>query len=308
MWYVICDKGSWGLWGLRSRTGRLSRIESRGEKLLEFYFFKVILLRDMKIIEKYAKSLYTKTKIPSLDYTVNQYVGCEHGCVYCYAKFINRWKNYGEWGSWVEVKKNAPILAKKYVRGKVSMSTVSDPYQPIEEKLKLTRSVLENMDKDTDLSILTKSDLITRDIDIFRQFKNIEAGFTLNGFSEEMRKILEPGAPPHKNRISALKLLRDNHIRTYCFISPVLPLLTDVKKVISDTEGLVDYYIVEFINVSLAGMKFKNILEKLFPETYRIIRNKKNMLDFIETTKSYLIENNVPVSNLITHRDKRVSP
>ncbi len=259
----------------------------------------------MKIIEREAKSIYTKTKIPGLDYTINQYVGCGHRCVYCYAKFINKWKNYGEWGSWVEVKSNAPILAKKNVKGNVSMSSVSDPYQPLEGELFLTRDVLENMDRDINLSILTKSDLITRDIDILRQFKNLEAGLTVNGFSDDVRKILEPGAPPHEARISALKFLKDEGISTYCFISPVIPLLTKVKKVVMDTKGLVNNYIVEFINFSLAGYEFKKILKSRFPETIRVIQNKKLMWNYIDTISSYFNRNNVPVSDFITHMGKR---
>ncbi len=259
----------------------------------------------MKIVEREAKSLYTKTKIPTLDYTVNQYVGCQHACLYCYAKFINKWKNHGEWGSWVEVKKNAPILARKRVRGKVSMSSVSDPYQPIEKELRLTRRVLENMDKGIDLSILTKSDLVTRDIEILGQFKNLEVGLTINAFSEEVKKILEPGAPTHKARISALKFLKDEGIHAYCFISPVIPLLTNVKKVLMDTDGLVNYYIVEFINLSLAGEKFKNILRNQFPETYKVLQNKNMMWNYIETIRAYFIRNNVPVSDFITHMGKR---
>jgi len=259
----------------------------------------------MKIIEKEAKSIYTKTKIPGLDYTINQYVGCGHRCVYCYAKFINKWKNYGEWGSWIEVKSNAPILVRKNVKGNVSMSSVSDPYQPLEKELCLTRDVLKNMDKDIDLSILTKSNLVTRDIDILGEFKNIEVGLTVNGFSDDVRKTLEPGAPPHKERVNALKMLRDAGISTYCFISPVIPMLTMLKKTVKDTRNLVDYYIIEFINFSLAGYEFKKILKNRFPETIRVIQNKKLMWNYIDTIKSYLTRNNVPVSDFITHMGKR---
>jgi len=78
-----------------------------------------------------------------------------------------KWKPYGEWGSWVEIKENAPELARKHVKGSVVMSSISDPYQPLEGKLKLTRRVLRYMDKRNELSILTKSPLILRDVDIY---------------------------------------------------------------------------------------------------------------------------------------------
>jgi len=268
------------------------------------FIYKMIYI-SMKIIEREAKSIFTKTKIPGLDYTINQYVGCEHKCLYCYAKFINKWKNYGDWGSWIEVKSNAPELVRKKVKGTVSMSSVSDPYQPIEKELCLTRNVLINMDKDTELSILTKSDLVTRDIDVLKEFKNLEVGLTISGFSDGVRKILEPYAPHHEARVSALKMLKEAGIKTYCFISPVIPMLTMVKKSVMDTVDFVDSYIIEFINFSLSGDKFKKIIRNEFPETLKVIRNTKLMWNYIDTISSYLYRNNIPVSAFVTHMKKR---
>jgi len=122
----------------------------------------------VKLIKTTAKKLYIKTKIPGIDYVLNHYVGCEHNCAYCYAKFICRWKKHGKWGTWVEAKINAPELAKKFIEGKVAMSSISDAYQQIEKELNLTRKVLENIDKRTNLEILTKSDLALLDIDLFK--------------------------------------------------------------------------------------------------------------------------------------------
>lgn len=142
-----------------------------------------------KIIKINAKSIFTKTKTPSAKYVINQYIGCEYACTYCYAKFMCRWKNHGKWGDWVEAKINAPELAKKIVNGKVIMSSVSDPYQPAEKELQLTRRILQSMDKRTELSILTKSDLITRDIDLLKQFKKIEVGLTINTFEGNTKDL-----------------------------------------------------------------------------------------------------------------------
>lgn len=256
----------------------------------------------MRIIQRVAKAIYTKTKIPGLDYTVNQYVGCGHRCIYCYAKFIMKWKNYGEWGNWVEVKVNAPELVKKYVKGNVSMSTVSDPYQPIERELKLTRRALQNMDKRTKLSILTKSDLVLRDIDVIKKFKNIEIGLTINGFTENIRKILEPGAPSHDQRISALRKMKQEGINTYCFISPVIPGLTDIERVLRDTSGVSQYYTIEFINMGLAGQKFRDVLRKISPDSLTIIEDNRRMINFIIEIEEMIKERNIPVSDIITHQ------
>ncbi|MCK4915123.1 MAG: radical SAM protein, partial [Candidatus Eisenbacteria sp.] len=95
-----------------------------------------------------CKTLMTKSKIPSLDYAINPYLGCEHGCAYCYATFMARFSDIkDEWGSFVGVKENAPeVLRKEIPRrrpGVVSFGTVCDAYQPVEERYGITRSCLE---------------------------------------------------------------------------------------------------------------------------------------------------------------------
>jgi DNA repair photolyase len=256
----------------------------------------------MKIIGREAKSIYTKTKMASEEYTINQYVGCGHLCIYCYARYINKWKEYGEWGTWIEVKMNAAELAREKVDGEVSMSSVSDPYQPVEKEMQLTRRVLENMDKDTELSILSKSDLVLRDIDILKKFRNLSVGLTVNCFPEKVRKIFEPCAPSNEKRIKTLKKLRREGIRTYCFISPVIPRLTEVRDVLSKTRGIVNYYLIEILNTRLGGEKLKNILKDRFPESYEYLSDRKKMENFVELLKNYLEKNEIPVAAFINHR------
>ena len=83
---------------------------------------------DIKVTKVKAKRDFTRTKIPGGDYVINQYVGCQHACRYCYAKFMCRWYNYGKWGSLVVVKENLPeLVRRKSVERKVYMSSVSDP-------------------------------------------------------------------------------------------------------------------------------------------------------------------------------------
>lgn len=256
----------------------------------------------MKIIERDAKSIYTRTKLPGIEYTINQYVGCGHRCVYCYARYMSRWKDYGQWGTWIEVKKNAPELVRKRVEGEVSMSSVSDPYQPVEKEIALTRRVLENMNKDTEISILTKSDLILRDIDILEKFKNLNVGLTINCFSEKTRKILEPHAPSSERRIEALKKLNKKGIKTFCFISPVIPGLTEVRKTLRKTKNIVNYYIIEVLNTRLGGENLKKILEDKFPESYEYLRDRKKMEKFAESLDNYLEGQKVPIAAFISHR------
>lgn len=255
----------------------------------------------MKIFEKEAKSIYTRTKLPGTEYTINQYVGCGHRCAYCYARYMSRWKEYGQWGTWIEVKTNAPELARGKVKGEVSMSSVSDPYQPLEKETQLTRRVLENMDKDIILSILTKSDLVLRDIDILKKFNNISVGLTVNCFPEKVRKILEPHAPPNEKRIKALKKLNKEGIDTYCFISPVIPKLTEVREVLKKTREIVSYYLIEVLNTRLGGENLREILKDKFPESYAYVKDRKKMEKFAELLKNYLEEAKAPVAAFIGH-------
>jgi len=199
-----------------------------------------------------------------------------------------KWRpdNYGKWGEWVEAKVNAPELVKeKYVDGWVYMSSVSDPYQSIEKKLKLTREVLENLDKRIRLSILTKSDLVLRDIDIFKKFENIEVGLTINSFNGLLKKVFEPFSPANEKRIRALKILKENKIKTYTFVSPIIPGLIDLEDVIKKTKDFTDFYWFEIINIRLAGEEFIKILKKKFPKSFEIIKDKAKFDNFIKECK-----------------------
>ncbi len=258
----------------------------------------------VKLIKTIANSIYTKTKIPDVDYVLNHYVGCEHNCTYCYAKFMCRWKPYGKWGSWVEAKMNAPELAKKFISGSVAMCSVSDAYQPVEKELKLTRDVLQNLDKRTNLSILTKSDLVLRDIALFKKFENLSVGLTINGFSGKTKELFEPNSPGNEARLHALKILNENGIKTYGFISPVIPGLTDLKSLNENSCDFVDYYIVEILNLNAAGDEFKKMLKEKYPESYEIMTDKERYEKFIKDVKEILIKKGVKVLQLVTHYPK----
>jgi len=258
----------------------------------------------MKLIKTKAKEIFTKTKLPGCDLVVNQYVGCEHACLYCYAKFIARWRpaDYGKWGDWVEAKMNAPELVKgKHVDGLVYMSSISDPYQPIEKELKLTRKVLENLDRNTNLSIQTKSDLVLRDLDILKEFKNVEVGFTINSFSKEQKEIFEPAASSNEARAKALGILKDNGIRTFAFVSPIIPGLIDLRSVIKETKTLVDYYWFEYLNIRGAGSEFMRILKEHFPGSHEILMDKKKFSEFMAESKSIIVSKKVRIRGIERH-------
>ena len=165
-----------------------------------------------------------------MDYCINPYVGCFHGCRYCYATFMKRFTGHTEpWGSFVDIKTNAPEVLHRQLRtaaaGHVLISSVTDPYQPMEEKYKLTRRCLEVLlPHQPSVNVLTKSPLILRDLDLLKQFKAITVGFTVGTDNDEIRRVFEPHAPPVEARIQALKTLFEAGLKTYVFIGPLLPM------------------------------------------------------------------------------------
>lgn len=177
-----------------------------------------------------AKSILSKSGIEGIAYSVNPYVGCSHGCRYCYAAFMKRFSGHQEpWGRFVDAKINAAsILEKQLVKtakGIVLMSSVTDPYQPLEKKLGLTRTCLQTlMRHDFPLHVLTKSPLVLRDIDIFSAFSAVEVGITVTTDDEKIRHLFEPYAFSISDRIIALKQLFEAGVKTYAFLGPILPM------------------------------------------------------------------------------------
>ena len=176
----------------------------------------------------HAKSVLNKSKI--FDYCVNPYTGCQINCRYCYARlFMKRYSGHKEpWGKFVDVKINAAeVLEKQLARAKkgvVWISSVCDPYQPVEETYAVTRQCLEILAaKQFPVNIQTKSTLILRDLDVLQEFEHVEAGFTITTDDEAVAKQFEPGAPPIKQRIAALQKIRSAGIQTFAFIGPILP-------------------------------------------------------------------------------------
>ena len=158
-----------------------------------------------------AKAVLTKTGIGGYDFCINPYVGCEHGCSYCYASFMKRFTGHPEpWGAFVDVKVNGPEVLRRQLKrikgGSVLVGTVTDPYQPAEREYGITRGCLEAL-KDTALEVylLTRSPLCLRDMDLFRDFPSLEVGLTVSTDKEEMRRLFEPFAPPIRSRVDALK-------------------------------------------------------------------------------------------------------
>jgi DNA repair photolyase len=178
-----------------------------------------------------SRTVLTRTGIPGYDWCLNPYVGCEHGCSYCYASFMKRFTGHLEpWGRFVDAKANAPEALRRQLRrirgGSVLVGTVTDPYQPLERRYRLTRGCLEALAEGAfEVGVLTRSPLCLRDVDVFRRFgERISVGLSITTDDDRVRKLFEPHAPPIGARVEALRALRREGIRTYAFAGPLLPM------------------------------------------------------------------------------------
>lgn len=187
------------------------------------------------ITEKTCKTFLNPSGIPGCDLAANPYVGCEHACVYCYAKFMKRFTGHDEpWGTFVDVRTNAAEAAAKQLRnGKlrgrsVMIGTVTDAWQPAEKKYRIMRELLPLFaENGLRVSVLTKSSLVLRDVDLLSAMGDVEVGMTITGTDERARKAFEPGASPYEERWIALEELAERGVKTYAFIGPALPGVTD---------------------------------------------------------------------------------
>ena len=229
-----------------------------------------ILLREklgnINIYAKKSQSLLNKATgfISAYDFTLNPYRGCQYGCSYCYAAaFSPNPQMRADWGNWVIIKENAAQLLRKEltrwqkkhedVSPKIYMSTVTDPYQPIESKWEITRDLLEIMvEYKTTLVIQTRSPIITRDIDFLQRLKNLAINMSIPTGSESVRKDFEPRSPSIKARLNALKKIKQNINPNQGYmpklavtITPTLPTLPKQQNSFIEQLQIVDRVVLQ---------------------------------------------------------------
>jgi len=191
------------------------------EKLIQYSTPRSLLNKGTGFLAGYSHSL-------------NPYTGCAFGCSYCYVRQmpVSVFRQ-AEWGTWVDVKQGAAALfqrelhrAKKRGAVTIFMSSSTDPYQPVEYKEQITRSLLEVMAADPPdfLLVQTRSPLVTRDIDLLKQLgSKVRVSMTVETDRDDMRKLFSPEAPPIQARLRALRELADAGVATQAAVAPILP-------------------------------------------------------------------------------------
>jgi DNA repair photolyase len=243
-----------------------------------------------------AKTILSKSKV--YPYVINPYTGCQHGCSYCYARFMKRVTGHKEpWGEFVDVKVNAADLLRIEIRKKkparVWVSGVCDPYQPLEAHYKLTRQCLEILAQNRwPVTVQTRSPLVLRDIELLKQMslpggpspnaslpglgappaisqasEILEVGFSVTTADDEVRKLFEPHAPPIGARLEALGELHRAGIRTFVMVAPMLPGAQGLGELLA---GRADYLLLDRLNYHYADWIYRRygLEDKLAPEFF----------------------------------------
>ena len=198
-----------------------------------------------------VKSVVTKSNLPVCEYSVNPYVGCTHGCRYCYASFMKRFTGHAEpWGGFLDVKHWPEIKRpEKYAGKELFIGSVTDPYLPQEERYQRTRALLVQLQgSGAKISIATKSDLVLRDLDLIRTFPDARVSWSINTLDEAFQGDMD-GAVSIERRLAAMKAFHSAGVRTTCFISPIFPGITDVKAVIDRAKAQCNLIWLENLNL-----------------------------------------------------------
>ncbi|MEQ9225726.1 MAG: PA0069 family radical SAM protein [Parvibaculum sp.] len=196
------------------------------------------------VTEEAARHIITRNSSPDIpfDRSVNAYRGCEHGCVYCFARPTHAYMGLSpglDFESKLFAKPNAAELLRKelakpgYQVAPIAMGTNTDPYQPIEQRYRITRSLLEVLSEfNHPVTILTKSARITRDIDILSSLAKrnlVRVALSVTTLDPKLARALEPRASTPARRIEAIKLLSESGIPTDAMIAPIIPALNDAE-------------------------------------------------------------------------------
>lgn len=266
----------------------------------------------MVVKEIQVKELLTKSNLPASDYVINPYVGCPHACKYCYASFMKRFTGHTEdWGAFVDIKRSdKKIDLNKISKKSVFLSSVTDCYNPLEEKYKLTRNILEQLVKsDCYLSISTKSKLILRDIDLLKQIKNLTICMSINTLNENFRKDMD-NASTIDERLNTLKEFHKNGMHTVLFMSPIFPFITKWKEIIDKSKDYIDEYWFENLNLR-GGYKsyIMNYIKDKYPTYYDdyidiyIHNNKNYWYNLASEINEYCEKNNINFINYFYHEE-----
>ncbi|GAA4966910.1 PA0069 family radical SAM protein [Algibacter aquimarinus] len=236
-------------------------------------------------LEVFPKTIVNKVKSPDVGmaYSMNAYQGCEHGCIYCYARNTHEFWGYSaglDFERRILVKKDAAKLLEAQLKKKswkaypIVMSGNTDCYQPAEQKFRITRQCLEVFLKyKHPVGIITKNSRILDDLDILKDLAKdnlIGVNISITSLSEETRRVLEPRTTTIKKRLETVKVLSDNGIPVNVMIAPIIPSINSheillMAKAASDSGALSIAHTIVRLNGAI-GEVFSDWIKKAMPD------------------------------------------
>ncbi|WP_370896671.1 PA0069 family radical SAM protein [Chryseobacterium gossypii] len=242
--------------------------------------------------EVFPKTIVNQVKSEDLpmEYSMNPYQGCEHGCSYCFARPTHEYWGYSagvDFERKIMVKKNAPELLEKFFRKKgykpapILLSGNTDCYQPAERQFEITRKMLQVcLDYRHPVNVLTKNALVLRDLDILKPMAEqnlVSVSISIPTMNEELRRKMEPRTSSAKNKLKAVEILSENHIPVNVMVAPVIPGLTsdeslNILKAISEAGALSFGYTLVRLNDTVEPV-FVKWIETHFPDRAQKVLN-----------------------------------
>ncbi|WP_460220523.1 PA0069 family radical SAM protein [Psychroserpens sp. MEBiC05023] len=233
----------------------------------------------------FPKTIVNKVKSPDVGmaYSMNMYQGCEHGCIYCYARNSHEFWGYSaglDFERRILVKKEAPQLLETFIKRKswkaypIIMSGNTDCYQPAEKIFEITRDCLKVFLKyKHPVGIITKNALILRDLDLLKQLTKehlVSVNVSITSLSEETRRVLEPRTATIKKRLQTVKTLSENNIPVNVMLAPIIPSINSheilpLAKVVSDAGALSIAHTIVRLNGAI-GEIFTKWIQKAMPD------------------------------------------
>ncbi len=265
------------------------------------------LIREIPV-----KTYVAKSKIPGVDFVINPYVGCTHGCVYCYAEYMRKFSGHEEpWGQFLDVKTcPVPLKPAQLFRQRVLLSSVTDPYNPHEATFQRTRQLLQQLHYcQARVFILTKSALVLRDLDILKQLAESEVCFSFSSADDEVRQRAEPGASSVQQKIEALNTLHAHGIKTAVMAAPLLPGISDWQAIVQATRPYTLRYSFDSLNmrpayqrnvVEFVGRFYPDLLP-LYTRIY-IEEDTTYWTNLAQEITSYCARENIPADVYFPHQ------
>lgn len=188
-------------------------------------------MRNLRVEEVECKTILNRSVMPFADYTLNAYQGCAFGCSYCYVPVMRTRRGQEDsiqWGNWVQVKLNAPDVLRRQMQripmeARIAIGTATDSWQPVEKKYGIARRILEELAwYPNPVSLLTRSPLLIRDMDILTRMPNASIGVSLPTFDDSVRRAFEPDAPAILGRVEMIRRLVAAGLKVTLFWCPIL--------------------------------------------------------------------------------------